>query len=277
MGLLYDPEHARQFVRHGEGLERLAGSMSDVVTGLTDAGRRMAERLDEHVEELERSAELPADAVADRLDATVDRARQMAAEMNETLNGITAQAARAAQGIGAMARELTDVRDRALLDALTRVHSHLALFEHLEAMTRAGDAAGPWCFALIAVDALGGVHEDHGHIVADALLYKVARTVEDAVPADEPEAVLGRYGADAFGLILRSVDAREARALAERVRSRVEATRWQLRDRPGAGVVRVMVSAGIAEHCAGDTAVRVVSRAEQALAEAREAGGNAVV
>ena len=275
--VLYDPEHARHFARQATGLEQLAGDMAGLVDEVSRTNEDIADRLASHVAELEQIAEASDADAAARLQATVERARGMATDVNARLDAITVRAASAGRHVASLHRELADARDRALVDALTRLHSRLALFERLEAAVRAGEAGGPWCLALVGVDDLDTVIEAHGPIVGDAALYRVARSIEDSLPDGDGQPFLARYGADEFALLLAGRALADARGVAETLRAGVAATRWQLRDRPELGVVRVAVSIGLAAFRPGDTASALVARAEDALRRARDAGGNTVV
>jgi len=276
--LVYDPEHARQVVRHAEGLRRLALATGEVVSDLSLANQQAAQKLAEHIQELENIAKLPsAGGVSSRLQSTVTEARKMAADICGTLNEITSKAARATEGISALENELRSVREKAFLDALTRVHSRSALDEVLAATVRGGESAGPWCFLLAEIDHAAEVIETHGHIVGDALLFKVARTMEDALPQDPGRSFLARYSAMQFAAILRRADLAQARTVAESFRSSLAAARWQRRDKPSRGVVQVTTSLGVAQYHRGDTADNLVQRANQALRGAQEAGGNRVI
>lgn len=275
--VLYDPEHARHFARQATGLEQLAADMAGLVDGVSRTNEDIADRLASHVAELEQIAESSDADAAARLQATVERVRGMAADVNAQLDAITARAASAGRHAASLHRELADARDRALVDALTRLHSRLALFERLEAAVSATEAGGPWCLALVGVDDLDAVIEAHGPIVGDAALYRVARSLEDSLPDGDDQPFLARYGADEFALLLAGRDLAGAHELAETLRTRVAATRWQLRDRPELGVVRVAVSIGLTAFRPGDTASALVARAGDALRRASQGGGDALV
>jgi diguanylate cyclase len=275
--LLYEPEHARLFVRHGEGLRRLVEAMADLAADLSEANQQAATRLHAHAEALERVAELPQDEVADRLEATVAEARAMAAEMFDRFQGITSKVARAVESVEAMERELRETREKALLDAVTRLHSRLAFDERLEQAVAEGGTGQPWCLALLRVDSLADVVEQHGEVVGDALLYQVARAIEAALGGEESEGFLARYAAEEFALLLPGSELAEGKATGEAIRAGVAGRTWQERDRSGTGLVRATVGLGLTAFREGDSVAAVLGRALDALRQARAGGGNAVV
>ena len=276
--LLYTPEHARQFERHGEGLRHVAQAIEQVVGELTRASGQVARRLDEHVQELEQIAQLPdAGDTAERLQATVAHVRDMATEMNRTFDGIAARVAVAAEGVATLETELREAREQALLDALTRVHSRAALDEHLAAAVRQGQARGPWCVLLIDVDEFEHITDAYGQIVGDALLLKIASLIESAVPQDAGKCFLARNSSQQFALVLSEAQPAEPMAVADAIRASVVATRWQRRDKPHAGIVHTTVTIGGTAYRPNDTVDTLLERAAKALRDARDAGGNRTV
>lgn len=275
--MLYQPEHARLFARHGEGLRRLVEAMAGLAADLSQANQQAAARLDEHVEALERIAELPEDEVADRLQATVGEARAMAAEMFDRFQGITSKVTRAVESVEAMERELRETREKALLDAVTRLHSRLVFDERLEQAVAEGGTGQPWCLALVRVDSLGDVVEQHGEVVGDALLYQVARAIEGVLEGEESDAFLTRYAAEEFALLLFGSELAAGRATGEAIRAGMADRTWQQRDRSDTSFVRAAVSVGLTAFREGDGVASVLGRALDALRQARATGGNAVV
>jgi len=276
--MLFAPEHARQFAAHAAGLRRLAESMSEVVSDLTEASQHATSRLAEHAVELESIAELPSDAdTSERLRTTVARVREMAAEMNESLGGITAKAAKAMSGIADLEGEFREAREKAFVDALTRVHSRPAFEARLESAVAAGETEGAWCMAVIAVDHFARVAAEHGQIVGDALLFRVARSIEGTLPGEPDAAFLARCGDERFALLAFATELAATAQIAEAIRSALETARWQRRDHPERSLVHVTASIGVTQYQPGDTPESILARAESALGEAQQSGHNRVV
>jgi diguanylate cyclase (GGDEF)-like protein len=110
------------------------------------------------------------------------------------------------------------------------------------------------------------------------VLRKVAEIVRRSVRASD---VCVRYGGDEFAVIIpdhgaggRGEDAGAARYTAERIRSRVEAFRWE-----GLGLpanLAVTVSIGVAMAEPGEAADSLIGRADQRLYAAKTSGRNRV-
>jgi len=269
--LLYASEHARQFERHGAGLRRVAQSMSGVVSELSRAAKQVATQLGQHIQELEQIAQMPnGGATNARLQATLAHVHNMAAEMNGTLDTITTRVALASEGVATLEAELRDAREKALVDALTQLHSRSALVEHLAAAIAEGTDRAPWCLLRIAVDELQRTIDTYGQIVGDALLFETARLIEAALPQDEGKAFLARYGAHDFALVLHNADAAEAHAVAKAVRASAQGKRWQRRggSGSGSGVVHTTLTIGGTTYRHGDTQLALLERTADALRQA---------
>lgn len=125
--------------------------------------------------------------------------------------------------------ELTNVRNRrGLRSALTRE------------FRRAERYGGALTVMVFDVDRFKQVNDDHGHAVGDSVLAAVAQALKRGVREVD---VVGRVGGEEFVVVAPETPAREALAVAERLRhavgERVIAT-------PHGGEVRVTVSCGVA-------------------------------
>jgi len=156
----------------------------------------------------------------------------------------------------------------ALTDSLTgcpnRRAFELQLERDLKIATRARQ---PVSLILLDVDHFKRVNDEHGHDAGDAALRFLSDVLRGELRAVDTAA---RYGGEEFAVILPQADLDGARAVAERLRSRLEAT-----DVPGIGTVTA--SFGVATfpvHAAQPAAL--VSVADQALYAAKRAGRNRV-
>jgi len=278
IALLYDPAQARLFVKEGENLKSLAATVGQSVEELSGANQAIASKMGEHVSELDKIAELPpGKELARRLQATVSDVRQMAVEMQRNFDAISKKVETANESISALERELEEARQKALRDSLTKLHSRAALDEHLQAAITAGATRGAWCFLIVDIDHFKLVNDTHGHIVGDALLFKVARVIEDSVRWKSGRDLLARYGGEEFAIVLAGARLEAARTVAERIRANVAGSRWQYKGKADEeAILEVTISIGVAQYRSGDTAAGLVQRADDALYEAKEQGRNKV-
>jgi diguanylate cyclase (GGDEF)-like protein len=163
------------------------------------------------------------------------------------------------------------LRESAARDSLTGLYNHGRLEEFLaieiKRRSRAGEAIA---FVMIDIDHFKPVNDRHGHQAGDEVLRGVALILGECVRGGD---VLGRYGGEEFGVILDARNDEEAEVFCERIRARVEETSFAARGLE----LRVTVSLGWTRAQAeGCEPYDIVSRADRALYEAKNAGRNRV-
>ena len=77
--------------------------------------------------------------------------------------------------------------------------------------------------AMIDLDHFKGVNDQYGHQVGDQALFELARTISDSCRNYD---VVGRYGGEEFVVMLPDSRKEQAIATCERIRQRVESTRF---------------------------------------------------
>lgn len=161
---------------------------------------------------------------------------------------------------------LARIRELATHDELTglvnRRHLQELMDQEHQRCVRNGQT---FCVALIAVDAFEARAAAAGG--TDALLSAVAREAQRSVRLAD---VLGRWEGQRFVLLMSDTRATLARGGLDRLRERVALARLLPE-------TTVALSAGLAEHHAGETVAQTLARAEAALADAQAAGGDKVV
>ena len=154
-------------------------------------------------------------------------------------------------------------------DALTGVHSATAFRGRLD---KAVDKEETVSLALIDMDNFKGVNDTHGHKAGDALLQTLGRKLKEL--SDELGGFAGRLGGDEFALALPGVQLENAFLTLERFRAEVAAEKGVIASVPD---YRLGISVGLANHPRDvQSAADLLSRADQALWSAKQAGRNAV-
>lgn len=149
------------------------------------------------------------------------------------------------------------------LDGLTGMLNHTMTQAHLKESLN----LHLMCFA---IDDLAELRERYGQAAADAALNVVAQTVENGL---RPTDFVGRWMEQVFLAILTECDENDVIKAGERLNRMVRNTGvpWW------GDKIRVTVSIGATPALDNDTVGSNVSRAENALRESREAGGNRTV
>jgi diguanylate cyclase (GGDEF)-like protein len=197
------------------------------------------------------AATLPAvSLLAGRLTALRERSRHQRRDLAEALARIQALA---------MRDELTGL--------INRRHMLELLEQERQRCVRSGRT---FCVAMIDIDRFKDVNDRYGHAAGDEVLQRLAREALSAVRVAD---VLARWGGDEFVLLLSDARLQLARGGVERVRQRIEAVSLRV----GEQALQVTISAGLAEHIAGESVATALARADAALYEAKAQGRNRTV
>ncbi|MBD8873483.1 GGDEF domain-containing protein [Rhodanobacter sp. DHB23] len=149
-------------------------------------------------------------------------------------------------------------------DALTGLANRRALEARMPSLCEA--PVGTTSLLMMDIDHFKEINDQLGHGAGDRALRIVA---EQLLATMRPGDFLARYGGEEFVAILDAGPA-EAILVAERLRERIERTRFRSQDQP----VHVTLSCGVATALAGDTPESVFDRADRALYQAKRAGRN---
>jgi diguanylate cyclase (GGDEF)-like protein/excisionase family DNA binding protein len=178
------------------------------------------------------------DAAGDIVAATVADLPLLTPSENEVLRGDGRQTFAAMLQTAAV--RLSRAEIDAITDALTGLYNHRYLHERLsEELHRARDLKRPLSVLFCDLDHFKGYNDANGHSAGDAVLREVAHVIEQSVRNVD---VAARYGGEEFVLILVETDRDAARAVAERIRTRLKAADFLAKGVP------LTVSIGIAAY-----------------------------
>jgi len=170
----------------------------------------------------------------------------------------------------ALARKLYEGSTR---DALTGLYNRRYANERLTTEVAYAHRHGtPLSIVLFDLDRFKRVNDTFGHQAGDGVLRVVAAQVRKAIRAED---VLARYGGEEFVVLVRGIEPKSVRLLADRVRTWVERLEipWE------AQTLKTTVSVGIASlsDCGPKATVEaLVALADERLYEAKEGGRNRV-
>lgn len=105
-------------------------------------------------------------------------------------------------------------------DPLTRLHNRGALFERAKALAAQCQAQSlPFSVVQIDLDNFKSINDRFGHQAGDKVLSHAAGLIASALRKND---VAGRVGGEEFCVVLPGIGLEEARAVAERIRSRID-------------------------------------------------------
>ncbi|HNP26445.1 MAG TPA: diguanylate cyclase [Nitrosomonas sp.] len=126
----------------------------------------------------------------------------------------------------------------------------------------------PFAVLMIDVDYFKVLNDKLGHVTGDEILAAIADTLTQSIRSIDFAA---RYGGDEFIIILTETTVKEAVITAERIRSQASEIHCKAIDK----IINVTLSIGIIQSEPKDTSpITLISRADQALYEAKHAGRN---
>jgi diguanylate cyclase (GGDEF)-like protein len=178
------------------------------------------------------------------------------------------------EGALRLGRMIALLRDQAWIDPLTGLKNRAALDDALDAATAAFERVGQHAaLLLLDLDHFKRVNDEHGHGIGDELLRAVGAAIRASC---RPYDTAARFGGDEFAVLYTQIDARAARHAADRLLEAVRratsgAARGGVKARASAGLVTVEVG--------GErfTAAELLKAADEALYEAKRAGGERLV
>ncbi|QLC74298.1 GGDEF domain-containing protein [Pseudomonas sp. LPB0260] len=157
----------------------------------------------------------------------------------------------------------------ATLDSLTRVFNRNAFTRLLE-QTLNGDHQGV-ALVMLDIDHFKQFNDQYGHPLGDRVLQTIGQLLRDTLP---PRAMAARYGGEEFCIILRECfDLESAGAFAEQLRLKIQSLRIKVR-RTDQVLDSITASFGFALAEAGDTVESLLTRADDALYQAKRNGRN---
>ncbi|MDP2570984.1 GGDEF domain-containing protein [Vibrio penaeicida] len=155
------------------------------------------------------------------------------------------------------------LRHLAERDSLTNLFNHRVILEKSRQVNEVSEHAS---LVLCDVDHFKKLNDSYGHLMGDAVLSELARTLEaDFLPKG---ACVGRYGGEEF-LIVLPVALDDAKIIAEKIRMAVLYSSSQS--------LEITISLGVSQFQREDTVADTLKRADEALYRAKLLGRNQVV
>ncbi len=180
------------------------------------------------------------------------------------------QVSRAEQKLEALKTELEQLRGLVHADPLTGALNRSGLDEaYAREAARADRHGSPLCVAMLDLDDFKQVNDIHGHQTGDnVLLYLVTRARETLRPSD----IIARFGGEEFVVLLPDTGIEAGVAIISRLQHNL-ATHPCLHANQS---LPITFSAGIAARARHEQQNAVISRADEAMYRAKQAGKNRV-
>lgn len=160
-------------------------------------------------------------------------------------------------------RLLTKLATRDQLTGILNRHAILHDFERLLAQAQRYNV--PFSVIIFDIDNFKSVNDTYGHLVGDEVLRKTVKEVKKVLRKSD---IFGRWGGEEFLILLPMTS--EPFAPAEKIRKVVENSRF-------GNSLKITLSVGATTYREGDSINSMLSRADEALYQAKLGGKNRVV
>ncbi len=163
------------------------------------------------------------------------------------------------------------IQELAITDGLTQVFSRRYFLERFrEELVRSEKFNYSFSCLMIDIDHFKDYNDRYGHLVGDAILREVSKTIKENIRQID---LMGRYGGEEFSLILTETDKEKAELAAERIRQAIENKRIRVYNEDLKATVSIGVSTFPID---AKDMEQLIDKADLALYQAKEAGRNKV-
>lgn len=173
-----------------------------------------------------------------------------------------------------MQRDLEIARKEAVTDSLTGLSNRKSFdleIKRIENSVAEGELS-TFSLLMLDIDHFKSFNDGFGHQVGDQVLKLVAKTLKEGVKGRD---IACRYGGEEFSIILPDTALNGGSHLAEHLRKEV-ANKDIINRATGERIAKITISIGVAEYNTGEKIDLLISRADEALYIAKDAGRNKV-
>jgi two-component system cell cycle response regulator len=176
-------------------------------------------------------------------------------------------------------RELTKERVRmmeklqrlAVTDGLTKLYNSRSFYSQLETeVDRFNRYKHPLALLLLDLDHFKEYNDSYGHLEGDKVLVRFSQIIKSCLRTNDSAY---RYGGEEFTVILPETAGAEARTVAQRIRSALEAERFSPENGPD---VQITISIGVTEYHTKEELSTFIQRADKAMYISKKNGRNQV-
>jgi diguanylate cyclase len=242
-------------------LETVARAMSSAQKSSESYGQTLADV----------TRELAADGAGPQLRQMVDTLSSATRQIQRENRALEQQLKDSTAEVGRLREHLEQVRRDATTDALTNLANRKAFDEELERACAEADASGqPIALAVIDIDHFKSFNDTWGHQTGDQVIRYVASVIGRMAA---PPRFAARYGGEEFGVIFSGEGSAVVHQILEEIREEV-GSRTLKRRSTAEELGCVSVSAGYAVRRKGESAERLMERADAALYTSKRGGRN---
>lgn len=264
--------YRQMFVQDDKALEKMRQELRHFIVSLQSEFERSGGNLSSYAKILNRFADIlstpmPPEVMSAEVHKVIDDTRAM----EQSQQRLESQMASILTEMESLRKELEQVKEESLTDALTGIPNRKAFDAALvHAIHAAREEEALFCLLLADIDHFKQFNDTHGHLVGDKVLRFVASTLKHSLKGKD---LATRFGGEEFAVILPQTALTGAEAIAEQIRQAVSS--GELRDKgTKQRYGKITLSIGIAQFRANEPPMNLIQRADQALYRAKERGRN---
>ena len=168
-------------------------------------------------------------------------------------------------------QELEKTKEKTLYDGLTKAYNRAVFDDRIvKEIAKAKRENKTLFLVMIDIDHFKNINDTYGHQTGDMVLKILTQQIQKVIRDID---FFARYGGEEFSLLLPDVSLERAKEVAERVRKKIEKTKFIYKQEE----VKVTISLGMTQLKDDDDAKSLIGRADKALYEAKNSGRNRVV
>jgi diguanylate cyclase len=274
---VFPPETAsrlfRDYIIRGELEEARAGQQQviELVDDIEGDVSRSVLGSQHYQQSLSQGLSALQEPIIDDLPSVLSELQESTQMMHEHQEKFLYRLRAAQQEISHLRSQLERAHLAATLDSLTRVFNRHAFTRLLERALN--ESQQGLALVILDIDHFKQFNDQYGHPLGDRVLQHVGQLLRDLLP---PGAFAARYGGEEFCVVLRNcANLSEVLDFAEQLRHKIQSLRVKIR-RTDQVLDSITASFGCSMAKADDTLESLLTRADDALYQAKRAGRNQV-
>ena len=253
-------------------LRQIVETLGESIKSMSAIGASTGTRIDKQLGDLQQAIIEDGQPIqfGKKIEMIANGIKQTTTMLKTELEQSRSQVKEAGGKIKTLEKELEQTREESLKDGLTGLNNRRAFNQTIARAVSAYNPQSIWCMIMFDVDHFKKINDTHGHIIGDALLIKLARTLNEIVTHPN---FLARYGGEEFVILMPGAMLAQGSEFCGNLQKKIRASRWLYRTASDSEMtISVTVSAGVALQRPLDTPDALITRADRALYLAKEGG-----
>jgi len=168
-------------------------------------------------------------------------------------------------------RVLNELKTLATTDGLTKLYNLRHFYNQLEVeIGRCNRYDHSLALLLLDIDNFKIYNDSYGHLEGDKVLVRLSQIIKSCLRAMDSAY---RYGGEEFTVILPETKGKEAKNVANRIRTAVEIEKFYPEPEK---IATITISIGLTEYCKKEQLSTLIKRADQAMYNSKTKGRNTI-